>query len=171
MRNTKLTDRLNEMNADPTIVWVTQFWDNYVYDELDESCYDIFKFDSYAIFLNDFKIMEPIKMHEDELVITPSPNGSSSISSFVPPKIRRRLPTQLECVFCKNNQEKPELYRGHILKDPEGRVVCPVLRKYDCPVCHNNGGDNAHTVRYCPMNRAGLVQAKIVGTKKIKKKK
>lgn len=159
------------MNADTTIVWVTQFWDNYVYDELDESRYDIFKFDEYAIFFNDFKIKEPIKMHEDELVITPSTNGSSSVSSFVPPKIRRRLPTQLECVFCKNNQEKPELYRGHILKDPEGRVVCPVLRKYDCPVCHNNGGDNAHTVRYCPMNRAGLTQAKVVGAKKIKKKK
>ena len=163
------------MNADTTIIWMTQFWDDYVYDELDEQC--LFKFDPYKIFFSDFKIMEPInmepiKMHEDELVITPSPNGSSSsVSSFIPPKIRRRLPTQLECVFCKNNQEKPELYRGHILKDPEGRVVCPVLRKYDCPVCHNNGGDNAHTVRYCPMNRAGMVQAKVVGAKKIKKKK
>lgn len=74
---------------------------------------------------------------------------------FIPARIRRRKATQMECVFCKNNGEDDDKYKGHILKDPEGRILCPILRAYDCPVCHNGGGDKAHTLRYCPLNRAG----------------
>ena len=65
--------------------------------------------------------------------------------------------TQLECAFCKNNKETPEQYKSHVLKNPEGKVSCPVLRQYDCPICHNGGGDYAHTVRYCPIAKAGQV--------------
>lgn len=62
--------------------------------------------------------------------------------------------TQLECAFCKNNKETPEQYKSHVLKNPQGKVSCPVLRQYDCPICHNGGGDYAHTVRYCPITKA-----------------
>ncbi|CAG2107455.1 unnamed protein product [Medioppia subpectinata] len=81
---------------------------------------------------------------------------AQSPTPYVQPRIRRRQPTQTECVFCKNNNETPDVYKSHILKDPECRIVCPVLRAYDCPICHNGGGPYAHTVRYCPKNRAGI---------------
>ena len=79
-----------------------------------------------------------------------------SKSWYIQPKIRRRLPSAMECVFCKNNNERPEFYRSHILKDPESNIQCPVLRAYDCPICHNGGGPKAHTIRYCPLNKAGF---------------
>lgn len=54
------------------------------------------------------------------------------------------------CGFCKNNGESDKVYKGHRLKDFYGRVVCPVLRSYVCPIC-NASGDSAHTIKYCPM--------------------
>lgn len=55
------------------------------------------------------------------------------------------------CQFCKNNGEPEEFFRSHILRNPsDGKVVCPVLRVYSCPVCNNGGGDYAHTKSYCP---------------------
>ncbi|MES1902258.1 MAG: Nanos 1 [Paramarteilia canceri] len=55
------------------------------------------------------------------------------------------------CGFCRNNGECEKIYKGHRLKDNTGRVICPVLRSYTCPICQSNG-DNAHTLKYCPMN-------------------
>ncbi|RWS26221.1 Nanos like protein 1-like protein [Leptotrombidium deliense] len=72
---------------------------------------------------------------------------------YRPPRMRRRVPSCVECVFCKNNGATEAEYRGHILKDPEGNIQCPVLRAYNCPVCNNGGGAKAHTIRYCPLNR------------------
>lgn len=68
-------------------------------------------------------------------------------------KSRQRAATCIECVFCKNNDEDEEVYKSHVLKDPNGDVICPVLRYYNCPICKNGGGKNAHTIRYCPKNR------------------
>ncbi|RWS05682.1 Nanos-like protein 1 [Dinothrombium tinctorium] len=80
-------------------------------------------------------------------------NGGSRSPTYRPPRMRRRMPSCVECVFCKNNGESEETYRSHILKDPEGIIMCPVLRAYNCPVCNNGGGNKAHTIRYCPQNR------------------
>lgn len=55
------------------------------------------------------------------------------------------------CSFCKNNKEVREWYMSHQLKDTIGRVTCPVLRSYECPLCDATG-DNAHTVGHCPLN-------------------
>lgn len=41
-------------------------------------------------------------------------------------KNKKPLPT--DCVFCKNNGEDAKFYTQHVLKDQDGRVVCPVLR-------------------------------------------
>ena len=65
---------------------------------------------------------------------------------------RKRAKKQIqECVFCKNNGEQESYYKRHILKDSEGRIVCPILRAYTCPIC-NAKGDKAHTIKYCPLN-------------------
>ena len=67
---------------------------------------------------------------------------------------RRTGPSSVRyCSFCKNNQEPESIYSSHVLKDPQGIVVCPRLRSYNCPICMNHGGDHAHTMRYCPKNR------------------
>ncbi|XP_043188965.1 uncharacterized protein LOC122363575 [Amphibalanus amphitrite] len=68
---------------------------------------------------------------------------------------RKRSKQPNHCVFCKNNNELPCVYRSHILKDDRGRISCPILRVYTCPTCGANG-DNAHTVKYCPRRPADL---------------
>lgn len=50
------------------------------------------------------------------------------------------------CVFCKNNGEE---YLSHTTKDAKGKVLCPKLWAYSCPIC-GACGDNAHTIKYCP---------------------
>ena len=35
------------------------------------------------------------------------------------------------------------------VKDAKGKVTCPILRNYICPLC-NSTGDFAHTIKYCP---------------------
>ena len=58
------------------------------------------------------------------------------------------------CVFCRNNGESESVYATHNLKAADGRITCPVLRAYTCPICGANG-DDAHTIKYCPQNREG----------------
>ncbi|XP_055502916.1 nanos homolog 1-like [Leucoraja erinacea] len=64
----------------------------------------------------------------------------------------RAKPELQICVFCRNNNESVTLYTTHILKSPDGRVLCPILRRYTCPLCGANG-DNAHTIKYCPLSK------------------
>lgn len=59
------------------------------------------------------------------------------------------------CVFCRNNGETESFYTSHYLKDADGKVTCPVLRAYTCPLCGANG-DAAHTIKYCPENSQSL---------------
>lgn len=68
---------------------------------------------------------------------------------IVPRRKKNKKPLPKECVFCRNNGEEEAYYRKHLLKDIDGRVSCPVLRAYTCPIC-GACGDVAHTVKYCP---------------------
>ncbi|XP_054470508.1 nanos homolog 1-like [Anoplopoma fimbria] len=65
---------------------------------------------------------------------------------------QRSKPEPKVCVFCRNNGAPEEVYGTHILKTGDGRVLCPILRAYTCPLCSANG-DNAHTIKYCPLSR------------------
>ncbi|XP_060852551.1 uncharacterized protein LOC132930614 [Rhopalosiphum padi] len=68
-----------------------------------------------------------------------------------PPKSKSEMGCLRECAFCKSNGETAEFYKSHFLKDPVGRVRCPILQRYQCPFCYATG-ENAHTRRYCPKN-------------------
>ncbi|XP_037341807.2 nanos homolog 1-like [Pungitius pungitius] len=65
---------------------------------------------------------------------------------------QRGKPEPKVCVFCRNNGAPEEVYGTHILKTADGRVLCPILRAYTCPLCSANG-DHAHTIKYCPLSR------------------
>lgn len=57
-----------------------------------------------------------------------------------------------EHVFCPTNNDDEVVYESHILQDPErpeGRITCPMLRAYQCPICGEKG-NYSHTVKDCP---------------------
>ena len=56
------------------------------------------------------------------------------------------------CKFCLNNGEDDTKFLSHRLKDDRGRITCPVLYNYVCPICGATG-PWAHTIRYCPESR------------------
>uniref|UniRef100_UPI00398E79A5 nanos homolog 2-like n=1 Tax=Pristiophorus japonicus TaxID=55135 RepID=UPI00398E79A5 len=55
------------------------------------------------------------------------------------------------CTFCKHNGESRKVYSSHALKTEAGKVLCPILRNYVCPLCKATG-DVAHTLKYCCFN-------------------
>ncbi|RWS03774.1 TELO2-interacting protein 2-like protein [Dinothrombium tinctorium] len=57
-----------------------------------------------------------------------------------------RLVSSDGCQFCRNSGKEKEFYKNHIFKSRDGKVKCPILRSYKCPLCNNAGGDYAHTI-------------------------
>ncbi|CAD5231907.1 unnamed protein product [Bursaphelenchus xylophilus] len=65
------------------------------------------------------------------------------------------------CGFCYNNARVngcdvtgPGRWLEHNLRDQNGRVTCPCLRMFQCPIC-GGSGDDAHTQRHCPKRNRG----------------
>ncbi|XP_020501329.2 nanos homolog 1-like [Labrus bergylta] len=78
-----------------------------------------------------------------------SPTGTGSVSSLSDTSCGGGTSSTDYCRFCKQNGETVRVYRSHRLKAEDGKVSCPILRSYTCPVCEATG-DHAHTRRYCP---------------------
>ncbi|XP_034562404.1 nanos homolog 1-like [Notolabrus celidotus] len=77
-----------------------------------------------------------------------SPTGTGSASSLSGKSCSGTSSSDF-CRFCKQNGESVRVYRSHKLKADDGKVSCPILRSYTCPICEATG-DQAHTRRYCP---------------------
>ncbi|GAB0097739.1 NANOS [Sergentomyia squamirostris] len=69
----------------------------------------------------------------------------------VPTVYKKKIKNREEqyCVFCKNNNAPFEKYTSHTVKDSLGKVTCPRLFQYVCPICKKSKHE-AHTVKYCP---------------------
>lgn len=91
---------------------------------------------------------------------SPSQSVVPSSQMNAPPSTTRPPLSFLLCVFCRNNNECEDMYRSHVLKDSDGRTLCPILRAYTCPICKANG-DKSHTIKYCPMNPNSRVSSSI----------
>lgn len=94
---------------------------------------------------------------DSQLGDSPSYRGGFSGLDLLSMERRRKQtqrckPEPKVCVFCRNNGAPEEVYGTHILKTTDGRVLCPILRAYTCPLCSANG-DNAHTIKYCPLSK------------------
>lgn len=57
---------------------------------------------------------------------------------------KKFIPT---CAFCKQLGKE---YKGHMMRNPDGVVVCPQLLNNECRYCHEKG----HTPKYCPVLQA-----------------
>ena len=88
------------------------------------------------------------------------------LNEYLALKRQKNKKAKKVCVFCKNNGERTDIYMSHVLKDTQGRVVCPILRKYTCPLC-GVSGDDAHTIRYCPRKEGSFSTDALMKTARI----
>jgi len=116
---------------------------------------DLDELDVYQFKLRESSTVSTGKAASSRQLTCPVPRSTSTnpaLSSYLALKDHRKnLRKAKGCVFCKNNGEAVSFYSNHNVKEYDGKVSCPVLRQYVCPIC-GVSGDNAHTVRYCPMN-------------------
>ncbi|RVE52128.1 hypothetical protein evm_003201 [Chilo suppressalis] len=92
----------------------------------------------------DFKSMV---LQQEAALLSLTPQQLALLMHFTDTLRRQRNSVQKRL----NNGESTAWYSSHCLKDGRGRVKCPVLRAYKCPVCAATG-DRAHTIKYCPEN-------------------
>ncbi|XP_045157256.2 uncharacterized protein LOC123523668 [Mercenaria mercenaria] len=93
---------------------------------------------------------------------------SSMPSSLATPcvglQVDRSRNSGKHCNFCKRNGERRMFVSSHNLQEC-GRVTCPVLQRYICPLCGATG-ESAHTVSYCPL---GSGTSSVAATRTLRK--
>ena len=78
-----------------------------------------------------------------------SPYANAKIAAVAVLRNQSRVQKPVVCVFCRKNGESEEFYRKHTLKDGNGKVQCPVLRRFKCPLCDATG-ENVCTLHSKP---------------------
>ncbi|XP_072376227.1 uncharacterized protein nanos [Diabrotica undecimpunctata] len=56
------------------------------------------------------------------------------------------------CAFCLKNNEPTHVVCSHYMKEKNGKILCPILKKHVCEICGATG-ELAHTRKYCPANK------------------
>lgn len=94
---------------------------------------------------NCLEMKDPIAIRREDFLKTLEQEREKQKKCVLP-----KYAPKMNCKFCKNNGEPPEIYTKHRLHFNE-KTVCPLLRHYVCRLC-NSTGDFAHTIRHCPFN-------------------
>ena len=102
------------------------------------------------------------------------PVSHQPTAAAVKPKKKNRLTVthvafRKYCTFCPKNGVSFEFSASHTIRNLDGIVTCPLLRAYNCALCNNAGGDDAHTEGYCS-TRKNPKKAKLVHLVSMKKK-
>lgn len=79
------------------------------------------------IFIAVEEVMEEFRHNGRDYEYCPDLDIDATKQS-IPRRKKNKKPLPTECVFCRNNGEEEAYYRKHLLKDIDGRVICPVLR-------------------------------------------
>lgn len=72
-----------------------------------------------------------LRMNRMQQVNSGGPQARPPANLSKPHKPKSEIGCLRECAFCKSNGETAEFYKSHFLKDPVGRVRCPILQRYD----------------------------------------
>nr|XP_055056537.1 nanos homolog 1 [Misgurnus anguillicaudatus] len=146
--NTMQSNRDAEKTAIPSPDGCFLMWHDYM--DLHKTLSDLFnRKDTGQTCADDegLKNLRPRRLDSGSVGNISSSASSSSASSYRDQRDK--------CGFCKHNGEAVEVYTSHRLKSKDGKIVCPVLRTYVCPVCSATG-DWAHTRQHCPFRSASL---------------
>jgi len=107
--------------------------------------------------------MEPSSPVKNQKWLNKTSGVMTKVSNWFSLNNRKQSsPVNLGCVFCRNNGQPRSVWSTHHIRDTEGKVSCPILRRYNCPLCKNGGGDYAHTKTHCPLytGRTGSTNSK-----------
>lgn len=114
----------------------------------------------FPLFTGCFPLWSPHAMNDQRFIFGPrfqsepnSPGESGNTNERRRSDPGKRSPVD-GCTFCKRNGESREYYQGHQLRDENGKLLCPILRAFVCPICGATG-DDAHTESYCPERPRG----------------
>lgn len=76
------------------------------------------------------------------------------------------IPIKLDCTFCRNLGMSEEVATSHVIRNSEGKVICPELRKRSCSLCGATG-ENSHSAVFCPLKSQQTMGESVSDTPRI----